>query len=170
VTSPFVRQESPSLDHLCLLSLAALLTVLWSVIDRKRANYIRMHKWFREYLRFALATTLLSYGIARRFRCRCGPSSHPIARTLWKLLADGRALSIRSVPRCHTSGITGCAELTAAALLFIPRIATLGAIVVRDQATELFRVWEAGFFVSILLLIVVVAKSGIRVAKSQTIS
>src|SRR5215831_15549077 len=50
---------------LCLLSLAALITVLWSVIDRKRANYIRMHKWFRVYVRFALATTLLSYGIVK---------------------------------------------------------------------------------------------------------
>src|SRR5271156_6504132 len=39
----------------CLLVFAALLTSVWSFLDRKRDNYAQLHKWFRLFIRFALA-------------------------------------------------------------------------------------------------------------------
>jgi hypothetical protein len=123
---------------LCLLLVAVLVGVFWSVIDRKRANYIRMHKWFRVYVRFALATTFLSYGMAKAI-----PLQMP-APSLTRLLEPYGNFSPMGVLWYSIGAsfpyerITGCAELAAAALLFIPRTATLGAIVALLDSLEIF--------------------------------
>jgi hypothetical protein len=31
----------------CVLAIAALAAILWSIIDRRRENYTALHKWFR---------------------------------------------------------------------------------------------------------------------------
>ncbi len=46
----------------CYAVLAALATVVWSVLDRKRANYVRLNEWLRIYVAFSLATAMISYG------------------------------------------------------------------------------------------------------------
>src|SRR5262245_13497711 len=35
----------------CLLIVASIATVVWSLIDRKRPNYIRLQQWFRLFAR-----------------------------------------------------------------------------------------------------------------------
>jgi hypothetical protein len=45
--------------------IAAGVTVVWSLIDRKRPNYARLHEWLRIYLRFALAHTMIQYGAVK---------------------------------------------------------------------------------------------------------
>ena len=47
---------------LCFLGLAVVATVAWSVLDRRRANYDKLHQWLRLYIRVALGAVLLSYG------------------------------------------------------------------------------------------------------------
>jgi hypothetical protein len=42
-----------------LLVVTALATGIWSVLDRKRENYVALHKWFRLFIRFALASELI---------------------------------------------------------------------------------------------------------------
>src|SRR5262245_35468392 len=123
---------------LCLLSLAALVTVLWSVIDRKRANYIRMHKRFRVYVRFALATTFLSYGIEKAIPMQM--PAPPLTRLLepYGNFSPMGALWYSIGASFPYERITGWAELTAAALLFIPRTATLGAIVALFDSLQIF--------------------------------
>ena len=49
------------------LLLAALGTVIWSVIARGTTSYPRLHKWFRLFIRVALGTTMFSYGFAKVF-------------------------------------------------------------------------------------------------------
>ncbi len=44
---------------LCLLVSAALLATVWSVFDRRREHYTRLHRAFRLFLRFALGSTLI---------------------------------------------------------------------------------------------------------------
>ena len=58
VTRPLVITGSGSGDKtfdwvaaFCLLVAAILAMALWSVIDRKRENYVTAHKWFRVFLR-----------------------------------------------------------------------------------------------------------------------
>jgi hypothetical protein len=64
----------------CLLVFAALATAIWSVLDRRRENYVTLYKWFRLFIRFALAGTNVwlrhgqTHSLANAF-----PVSHQIA-------------------------------------------------------------------------------------------
>jgi hypothetical protein len=49
----------------CLLSLAAAATIVWSVLDRRRTEYRRLHDWLRVYVRYALAAMMFVYGMAK---------------------------------------------------------------------------------------------------------
>src|SRR5688572_3019168 len=42
---------------------ALLITLFWSIADRRRINYERLNVWFLLYLRYYLAFTMLSYGM-----------------------------------------------------------------------------------------------------------
>jgi len=74
VTQPLVINGSGSGDKIanwvaafCLLVIASLGTLVWSAIDRERSAYPSADRWFRLFLRFALATTMLSYGMVKLF-------------------------------------------------------------------------------------------------------
>ena len=45
------------------------IALAWSVLDRKRPNYITLHAWLRLMVRYTVAFTLFSYGFAKVFRC-----------------------------------------------------------------------------------------------------
>jgi len=49
------------------LSLAAIACVVWSIADRKRANYTRALYWLRLIVRYYVASAALSYGIIKLF-------------------------------------------------------------------------------------------------------
>src|SRR5258706_6238304 len=55
------------LQAFCLVACAAVATVVWSVLDRRRPHYRGLNKWFRVSLRFALGSTMLSYGMVKAF-------------------------------------------------------------------------------------------------------
>src|ERR1051326_3756701 len=38
---------------------------LWSVLDRRHKNYSELHKWFRVFIRFALAAQMLYFGMVK---------------------------------------------------------------------------------------------------------
>ncbi|HVF43138.1 MAG TPA: hypothetical protein VM936_09010 [Pyrinomonadaceae bacterium] len=50
---------------LCFLTLAALATLLWSALDRKRPGYERLYGRLRLYVRFVLAYTMMVYGASK---------------------------------------------------------------------------------------------------------
>jgi hypothetical protein len=47
---------------LVIVVLAVIVTIVWSIADRKRASYPRLHHWFHVYIRFGLATAMIIYG------------------------------------------------------------------------------------------------------------
>jgi hypothetical protein len=49
---------------LCLLGMAAIAKVVWS-LDRRSLAYPRLHRWFRVFLRFSRGATLVGYGSAK---------------------------------------------------------------------------------------------------------
>jgi len=49
----------------CLLVIATAATVVWSLLDRSRENYAGLHKWFRLFVRFALAGQMITYGTVK---------------------------------------------------------------------------------------------------------
>src|SRR5262245_28206404 len=69
------------------LSLAAIVCVVWSVLDRKRAGYDRMLYWLRTIVRYYVATFALSYGIIKIFALQMPfPSLSQLATPLGDLL------------------------------------------------------------------------------------
>jgi hypothetical protein len=46
----------------CCATLAAAGTAVWTLLDRKRTNYVRLHRWLRVWVRFWLAASMLTYG------------------------------------------------------------------------------------------------------------
>ena len=122
----------------CLLVFSATATIVWSAAAARRARlrpfrnagrtYAGFHKWFRLFLRFSLGSTLVSYGAAKAIPLQrpfpnltrllepCGHFS-PMG-VLWYSIGASRPYEI----------FTGCAELLAGLLLFIPGTATLGAL------------------------------------------
>jgi uncharacterized membrane protein YphA (DoxX/SURF4 family) len=114
---------------LCFLVLAAAAAIVWSVLDRKRQNYARLHQWLRLYLRITLGSTLLSYGAYKvipsqfpalphaRYLEPYGDSS-PMG-ILWAFMGASKAYTI----------FAGAVEMLGGILLFIPRLVTLGALI-----------------------------------------
>lgn len=123
---------------LCFLVVAAVATAIWSLLDRKRANYERLHAWFRIGLRLWLAGIIALYGIYKlypsqfpapylaRYFERYGDSS-PMG-ILWTMMGTSRGYAF----------FTGAVETLGAVLLIIPRVATLGALVSAAAMTNVF--------------------------------
>jgi uncharacterized membrane protein YphA (DoxX/SURF4 family) len=142
---PLVYTDSGSGDKtfdwvlaFCLLVLAVLATVIWSVLDRRRENYATLHKWFRVFIRFALASQLIVYGMDKAI-----PLQMPfpnLARfveafrefspmgVLWTSIGASPAYEI----------FAGCAEMLGGILLILPRTTMLGALVALADMIQVF--------------------------------
>jgi len=123
---------------LCLLVTAVFSTVLWSVFDRRRAHYTRLHRAFRVFLRFALGSTLVEYGATKAIPLQMPYPQltrllEPYGRfspmgVLWYSIGASRPYEI----------FTGCVELLAGILLFVPRTQLLGASVALATTVQIF--------------------------------
>jgi hypothetical protein len=113
----------------CLLVIATVATVVWSLLDRSRENYAELHKWFRLFVRFALAGQMIAYGIVKVIPIMClYPSLTRLLQPVGTLSPMGILwTSMGSSPGYEI--FTGCAEAAGGLLLFVPRTATLGALV-----------------------------------------
>ncbi|HEY6141475.1 MAG TPA: hypothetical protein VI670_27270 [Thermoanaerobaculia bacterium] len=49
----------------CGVVIAALATIVWTLLDRRTPDYGALHHWLRVYVRFYLATAMLGYGAAK---------------------------------------------------------------------------------------------------------
>ena len=123
---------------LCLLVFAAVITLVWSVLDRRRPNYIRLHKWFRLFVRFAVATTMVSYGMAKFIPLQMG--APPLTRLLepYGNFSPMGVLWYSIGASFPYERIVGSAELLAAMLLFVPMTVTLGGIVALFDSLQIF--------------------------------
>lgn len=113
----------------CLVVLAAAAAVIWSVLDRRRPHYRELNAWFRVFLRFALGTTMLTYGMVKAFPLQM---QFPSPLRLLERYGDFSSMgvlwaSIGAAPAYER--FAGGMELAAAVLLFIPGLSTLGACV-----------------------------------------
>jgi hypothetical protein len=111
-----------------LLLVALTATVLWSALDRRRADYHRLHAWFVVFLRVCLGGQMLLYGAVKVI-----PVQMP-APPLTALLRPYGQLSPTWVLWLQVGSsypyeiALGVIEVAAGALLFWPRTATLGAL------------------------------------------
>jgi hypothetical protein len=121
-----------------LIVLATLGTAVWSILDRRRGHYTTTLAWFRLFLRFALGSTMVSYGMVKVI-----PLQMP-APSLARLLEPYGHFSPMGVLWASIGASTsyeifaGATELLAGVLLFIPRLTTLGSIVCAAVVTQVF--------------------------------
>jgi hypothetical protein len=121
----------------CLV-LAAIGTVVWSLLDRTGERDAKVQAWFRLFLRFALGSTMLQYASFKVI-----PLQMP-APTLNRLLEPFGNMSPMGVLWASIGAsssyetFAGLAELTAAVLLFIPGITTLAAMVTFAVVTQVW--------------------------------
>jgi len=115
---------------LCSLALAALATLIWSVLDRRRPHYERLHSWFRLGLRLLLATAMIRYGCIKTIPSQM--IAPPPLGLLTRRVGDFPPYHllwwfIGSSPNFES--FIGLAELLGGALLLVPRTTLLGALV-----------------------------------------
>jgi hypothetical protein len=122
----------------CCLIIAALATGVWSFVDRRRANYVTLHRSFRLVIRFVLAALMFAYGVFKVIPAQMPypnlfelvrPFGHflPI-QVLWTYMGAAPAYEI----------FAGCAEVLGGILLLVPRTATLGALICLADLTNVF--------------------------------
>jgi hypothetical protein len=122
----------------CVLVFTVLATALWSFLDRRRENYVTLYKWFRVFMRFALASQMFGYGIVKLI-----PLQMPFPY-LTKLLEPygnfspmGVLWSSIGASRSYEM-FAGSAEVLGGILLIIPRTTMLGALVCMADMTQVF--------------------------------
>lgn len=123
---------------LVLLNVAAVATVIWSFLDRRRQNYVTLHKWFRLFIRFSLASQMITYGMVKIIPLQM---PYPFLTRLLEPFGNFSPMgvlwsSIGSSPAYET--FAGCAEMLGGILLIAPRTATLGALVCLADITQVF--------------------------------
>jgi uncharacterized membrane protein YphA (DoxX/SURF4 family) len=120
-----------------LLTCAVAATAIWSMLDRRR-EYITLHKWFRLFIRFGLASQMFYYGTAKVIPAQFPPPSlvtlvEPVgylslSDLLWAFIGASTPYQI----------FTGGAELAAGVLLVIPRTTTPGALIALADMIQVF--------------------------------
>ncbi len=136
---------------LCYLMFAALVTVIWSFLDRKRRNYDRLQPWFMLYLRLTLATVLIHYGASKVFGLQFPP---PTLARLLQTYGDSSPMGLlwtfMGASRIY-SAFGGVMEVLSGALLLIPPLTTLGALVCLGVTSNVFML-NLGYDVTVKLL------------------
>jgi uncharacterized membrane protein YphA (DoxX/SURF4 family) len=122
----------------CLLAFAVAGTLLWSLLDRGRANYIALRRWFWLFFRFALAGQMITYAFAKIVPLQM---SFPGLSTLIEPFGSQSPMgvlwnSIGAAPAYEI--FAGSCELLGGILILIPRTRTLGALVCLADMTEIF--------------------------------
>jgi hypothetical protein len=145
VTYPLVISGSGSGDKtfdwvhaFCLLVISAVATAIWSVLARRRGDHVRLHTWFHLFARFALGSTMVSYGAVKAIPLQMSAPSllrllEPFGHfspmgVLWASIGASRPYEMFS----------GVAELAGGILLFFPRTATLGALICLADTIQIF--------------------------------
>lgn len=122
----------------CLLVTAAAAAGVWSALDRRRETYATMYKWFRLFMRFALASQLLVYGMDKAIPLQM---PFPYLTRLLEPYGNFSPMGVLWSSIGASPGyeiFTGCAEMLGGILLFFPRTTMLGALIGLADMTEVF--------------------------------
>jgi hypothetical protein len=135
----------------CTLVLAAAAAAVWTALDRKRVNYVRLHDWLRVVVRFVLAAAMLAYGGGKVI-----PDQFP-SPPLEKLVQPaGEALPVEflwtfmGASAAYTI-FTGAAEMLGGLLLTARKTALLGALICVGVLANVFML-NVGYDVPVKVL------------------
>jgi hypothetical protein len=133
VHPPMTNGSGDQLAHYVELPVLVLVagagSLVWSLVDRRRRDHRALAEVLRIYLRYLLAFTMLTYGMAKVLKAQFPMPSPgrlliPIGQTspmglLWTFMGQSTLYSF----------LAGFAEVVGGALLFFRRTTTLGALV-----------------------------------------
>tara|TARA_R110002073_G_scaffold15953_3_gene62147 strand:+ start:15875 stop:17146 length:1272 start_codon:yes stop_codon:yes gene_type:complete len=113
----------------CFLCLAAVGTLIWSILDRKRNNYERLSVGLIVWLRYYLAFFMLIYGFAKVFVLQFSDLSlFDLVKTYGESSPMGLVWNFMEFSDSYTI-YTGMGEVLGGLLLLYRRTVTLGCIV-----------------------------------------
>ncbi|NMO19551.1 hypothetical protein HPC49_18765 [Pyxidicoccus fallax] len=105
-------------------------TLVWSVLDRRRPGYVTLHAGLRVYVRYMLFAAMLSYGLAKVLKTQfLFPSLERLTQPLGEMSPMGLVWTFMGYSPGYNL-FTGGAEVLGAVLLCFRRTTTLGALVV----------------------------------------
>jgi hypothetical protein len=145
VGHPIITTETGSGDRIydwivlfCIFSLALVGTIVWSLLDRNRRNYSKLYAWFRVFIRFSLAATILTYGAAKILPLQM---PFPFLTRLLEPYGNFSPMGVLWSSIGASPGyeiFAGAAEMLAGVLLIFPRTTTLGALVCLADGIQVF--------------------------------
>src|ERR1700722_9312394 len=113
-------------------------TAVWSLLDRKRSEYSKLHAYFRLFVRIGLAVQLFTYGLAKVIPLQMPyPSLFKLVEpfgyfspegVLWTSIGAAQAYEI----------FAGFAETIAGVLLIFPRTTMFGSLLAMADMTQVF--------------------------------
>jgi hypothetical protein len=145
ISQPLIYADTGSGDRtydwvllFCLLVIAILATIVWSILDRRRNDYLALYKWFRLGIRICLAGQMFGYGFAKAVPLQM---PFPFLTRLVEPYGNFSPMgvlwaSIGASPAYEI--FVGFAEILGGLLLIVPRTTTLGALVCLADMTQVF--------------------------------
>ncbi|GAB3919232.1 hypothetical protein [Larkinella terrae] len=114
---------------LCFVVLALVASVIWSVLDRNRANYNTLLYWLVVFLRYYLAFTMFTYGFAKIFKTQFPfPNLTRLMQPYGQSSPMGLAWTFMGYSTAY-NWFTGLGEIIGGGLLLFRRTTALGAII-----------------------------------------
>jgi hypothetical protein len=118
------------LQVLLFALLAAAAALVWSLLDRRRADYARLADWLRVYVRMYVAVILFSYGAAKVIKG--GQFPYPPPSRLLQPFGDASPMGLLWTfmgASASYNFFTGAGEMLGGLLLIARRTSLLGALV-----------------------------------------
>jgi len=145
--------------YLTAFFLFFVVTIAWSVLDRRSPNYAKLYFWFRVYIRYMVALIMLSYGIDKLIPMQM---SYPDVTDLLSRLGEQDHFSLLWNFVGASPGyeiFTGICEITASLLLIFRRTYVFGAlfmctVLCNVVALNVFYNISVKFYSSLLLVCV----------------
>jgi hypothetical protein len=117
------------IQNFCYLSIAILVAAVWTVLDRKRTSYRRLFKALRIYVRYSLATTMITYGAFKVIKSQFPtPSLDRLIQPFGDASPMGLLWTFMGASESYNI-FTGAGEVLGGLLLTTRRTALLGALV-----------------------------------------
>lgn len=114
---------------LLIVSLAIAGCLVWSVLDRKRADYYTLHHWLLVLIRYYVAFVLVDYGFEKVYKLQFPfPELETLAQPYGESTPMKLAWTFMGYSRLYNY-FTGFAEILGGFLLLFRRTAVLGALV-----------------------------------------
>jgi uncharacterized membrane protein YphA (DoxX/SURF4 family) len=123
-------------ETLFFAAFAAIAAAVWSILDRRRTNYVTLHRWLRVYVALYLGVQMFEYGLGKIFPSQMlPPSQSRLLVRLGDMSPQALLWAFMGASKTYTL-FAGLVEVLGGALLFVPRLTTLGALLSAGALTN----------------------------------